>query len=230
MFSYRVLECSWRGSLVFQQVHLYQCKWSQLSPLSVRFFILEKVLAPSKFPPWFLKTHAIFFMLEPRSCYPITACSEKTSFFFDAVKTLASLGWQKLEVGGWSRYQLGLWYSSPYLVICCFLFGSLERICNSSAQTVRSVFFCREIWGLLCIDPTADLCSNLLHLVRHCSCCGSLVHAVCQQELDEEHLYHRTLVVPWHLGPSILQRIHFFSWRPRTCPDKCWMGIWGFSL
>ena len=36
MFSCRVLGCSWRGSLVLQQVHLYQCKLYQL-PLPVLF-------------------------------------------------------------------------------------------------------------------------------------------------------------------------------------------------
>jgi len=43
----------------------------------------------------------------------------KISFFYNAVKTLVSLGWPKSEVGEWSRYQPDLWYFSPYLVILC---------------------------------------------------------------------------------------------------------------
>uniref|UniRef100_A0A453JUT9 Nucleobase-ascorbate transporter 3 n=1 Tax=Aegilops tauschii subsp. strangulata TaxID=200361 RepID=A0A453JUT9_AEGTS len=81
---------------------------------------------------------------------------------------------------------------------------------------------CREVWGVLRINPVANLRSNLLHLVWYRSCCGNLVQPVCKQKLHEEHLHHWTILVPWHLDPSIFRRVHRFCW-PRTCPNKCRM-------
>jgi len=90
----------------------------------------------------------------------------KISFFYNAVKTLVSLGWPKSEVGEWSRYQPDLWYFSPYLVILCSCIW-LPRIVFYSFAKIVNYYSCREVWGLLCINSTANLRSNLLHLVWH---------------------------------------------------------------
>jgi hypothetical protein len=65
-------------------------------------------------------------------------------------------------------------------------------------------------WVLAYMNLLSNFGKNLpllpnLRTLLALSRCGSLVHAVHQQKLHQEHLHHWAGTVPWHLNPSILQ-------------------------